>query len=124
MSTIKYTESHEWLRLEADGSATVGITDFAQQQLGDIVYVALPETGASFGQDEEAATVESVKAAGEIKLPVSGTVLAVNEALNEAPNLVNEAPEGDGWFLRIQVESPEQLDGLMDQAAYQAYTRA
>jgi glycine cleavage system H protein len=124
MSTIKYTESHEWQRLEADGSATVGITDFAQQQLGDIVYVALPETGASFGQDEEAATVESVKAAGEIKLPVSGTVLAVNEALNEAPNLVNEAPEGDGWFLRIQVESPEQLDGLMDQAAYQAYTRA
>lgn len=124
MSTIKYTESHEWLRLEADGSAIVGITDFAQQQLGDIVYVALPETGASFGQDEEAATVESVKAAGEIKLPVSGTVLAVNEALNEAPNLVNEAPEGDGWFLRIQVESPEQLDGLMDEAAYQAYTRA
>jgi glycine cleavage system H protein len=124
MSTIKYTESHEWLRLEADGSAIVGITDFAQQQLGDIVYVALPETGASFGQDEEAATVESVKAAGEIKLPVAGTVLAVNEALNDAPNLVNEAPEGDGWFLRIQVESPEQLDGLMDEAAYQAYTRA
>lgn len=124
MSTIKYTESHEWLRLEADGSATVGITDFAQNQLGDIVYVALPESGASFGQDEEAATVESVKAAGEIKLPVAGTVLAVNETLNDAPNLVNEAPEGDGWFLRIQVDAPEQLDGLMDSAAYQAYTRA
>ena len=123
MSEIKYTESHEWLRLEDDGSATVGITDFAQTQLGDIVYVALPSADDSFAQDAEAATVESVKAAGEIKMPVAGTVLAINDALNDAPNLVNEAPQGDGWFFRMRIDAPEQLAGLMDEAAYQAYTR-
>ncbi|MGU7782150.1 glycine cleavage system protein GcvH [Burkholderia sp. PU8-34] len=124
MSEIKYTESHEWLRLEADGSATVGITDHAQSQLGDLVYVALPGEGRAFSRDEEAAAVESVKAAGEVKMPVSGTVLEVNASLADEPSLVNEAAESDGWFFRMRIDHPEQLDGLMDGAAYRAYIGA
>lgn len=124
MSDIKYTESHEWLRLEADGSATVGVTDYAQTLLGDLVYVALPQEGDSFAQGEEAATIESVKAAGEIKIPVDGTVLAVNAALADEPSLVNEAAEGAGWFFRMRLDNPEQLAGLMDAAGYQAYIGA
>ncbi|WGY73311.1 glycine cleavage system protein GcvH [Burkholderia cepacia] len=121
MSEVRYTESHEWLRLETDGSATVGITDHAQSQLGDLVYVALPGEGDAFEQHAEAATVESVKAAGEVKMPVSGTVLAANDALGDTPSLVNEAAEGDGWFFRMRIDRPEQLAGLMDAAAYRAY---
>jgi glycine cleavage system H protein len=124
MSDLKYTESHEWLRLEQDGSVTVGITDFAQTLLGDLVFVALPKEGDSFAQGEEAATIESVKAAGEIKIPVTGTVLAVNAVLTDQPNLVNDAPESDGWFFRMRIDSPEQLAGLMDAAGYQAYIGA
>ncbi|AWV04643.1 glycine cleavage system protein GcvH [Burkholderia sp. JP2-270] len=121
MSEVRYTESHEWLRLEDDGSATVGITDHAQSQLGDLVYVALPGEGAAFAQHDEAATVESVKAAGEIKMPVSGTVLATNAALGDTPSLVNESAESAGWFFRMRVDRPDQLAGLMDAAAYRAY---
>jgi glycine cleavage system H protein len=124
MSDLKYTESHEWLRLEQDGSVTVGITDFAQTLLGDLVFVALPKEGDSFAQGEEAATIESVKAAGEIKIPVTGTVLAVNTLLADEPSLVNSAPESDGWFFRMRIDSPEQLAGLMDAAGYQAYIGA
>jgi len=119
MSETKYTESHEWLRLEDDGSVTVGITEYAQNLLGDLVYVALPKEGESFTQGEEAATIESVKAAGEIKLPVDGTIVAVNALLADEPSLVNDAPEGDGWFFRIRPGNPAQLDGLMDDIAYQ-----
>jgi len=119
MSETKYTESHEWLRLEDDGSVTVGITEYAQNLLGDLVYVALPKEGESFTQGQEAATIESVKAAGEIKLPVDGTIVAVNALLADEPSLVNDAPEGDGWFFRIRPGNLAQLDGLMDDIAYQ-----
>lgn len=121
MSEIRYTESHEWLRLETDGSATVGITDHAQSQLGDLVYVALPGAGDAFAQHDEAATVESVKAAGEVKMPVSGTVLEVNAALADTPSLANESAETDGWFFRMRIDNPAQLAGLMDAVAYRAY---
>ncbi|KVF74589.1 glycine cleavage system protein H [Burkholderia sp. FL-7-2-10-S1-D7] len=121
MSEVRYTESHEWLRLEADGSATVGITDHAQSQLGDLVYVALPGEGDTFAQHDEAATVESVKAAGEVKMPVSGTVLETNAALADTPSLANESAESDGWFFRMRIDDPVQLAGLMDAAAYRAY---
>nr|WP_230947075.1 glycine cleavage system protein GcvH [Burkholderia territorii] len=121
MSELRYTESHEWLRVEADGSATVGITDHAQSQLGDLVYVALPREGDAFAQHDEAATVESVKAAGEVKMPVSGTVVEANAALADTPSLVNDSAERDGWFFRMHIDSPEQLAGLMDAAAYRAY---
>ncbi|KWI54685.1 glycine cleavage system protein H [Burkholderia pseudomultivorans] len=121
MSEVRYTESHEWLRLEADGSATVGITDHAQSQLGDLVYVALPNEGDAFAQHDEAATVESVKAAGEVRMPVSGTVLAANAVLGDTPSLVNEAAESNGWFFRMRIDRPEQLAGLMDAAAYRTY---
>ncbi|MDN0077021.1 glycine cleavage system protein GcvH [Crenobacter sp. SG2303] len=119
MSETKYTDSHEWLRLEDDGSVTVGITEYAQNLLGDLVYVALPKEGQSFAKGEEAATIESVKAAGEIALPVDGTIVAVNSLLADEPSLVNDAPEGDGWFFRIQLANPAQLDGLLDDVAYQ-----
>ncbi|WP_396333370.1 glycine cleavage system protein GcvH [Burkholderia anthina] len=124
MSEVKYTESHEWLRLEADGSATVGITDHAQAQLGDLVYVALPKEGSTFAQHDEAAAVESVKAAGEVKMPVSGTVLEANAALADTPSLVNDAAESEGWFFRMRIDSPEQVTGLMDSTAYRAYIGA
>lgn len=117
MSALKYTEEHEWLALK-DGIATVGITHFAQEQLGDIVFVELPEIGRTFEQGEEAAVIESVKAAGEINAPVSGTVIAVNEALSEAPDTVNTDPLGDGWFFKLRLNDETQLSELMDENAY------
>jgi len=119
MSIIKFTETHEWVRLEADGSATVGITDFAQEQLGDIVFIQLPPIGKHFQRGSEVAMIESVKAAGEIKLPVSGSILEVNSALDTEPALANSAPLDQGWFFRINVEHPDELNALMDEAAYQ-----
>ncbi|NMG45491.1 glycine cleavage system protein GcvH [Aromatoleum toluvorans] len=121
MSTIKYTEDHEWLRVEGD-VATVGITDYAQNALGDIVFVQLPDVGASFVAGDEAAVIESVKAAGELKMPLAGTVVEVNAALADAPATVNEDPQGAGWFIRIRLADPSALDGLLDQAAYDALT--
>lgn len=121
MSTIKYTEDHEWLRVE-DGVATVGITDYAQNALGDIVFVQLPDVDAHFDAGDEAAVIESVKAAGELKMPLAGTVVAVNEALADAPATVNEDPLGAGWFIRIRLDDPAALDGLLDQAAYEKLT--
>ena len=118
MSELKYTEDHEWLRLEADGSVTVGITDYAQDSLGDVVYVELPEAGRTVAAGEEVAVIESVKAAGEIKIPLAGTITAVNGALAEQPELVNSDPLGEGWFLRLQPDDASALDGLMDEAAY------
>lgn len=120
MSTLKYTEDHEWLRLEGDNVVTIGITDHAQNALGDIVFVQLPEVGASFGAGDEAAVIESVKAAGDLKMPLAGTVVEVNEALNDAPATVNEDPLGAGWFIRVRVDDPAGLDGLLDEAAYNA----
>jgi len=104
--------------LEEDGTATIGITDYAQEQLGDVVYVELPGVGREFGMGDEAAVVESVKAAVEVKIPVTGTVLEINENLEDDPEIVNADPEGDGWFMRISIDHPEEVEELMDDNAY------
>ncbi|MBI4692547.1 MAG: glycine cleavage system protein GcvH [Gammaproteobacteria bacterium] len=121
MTVMRYTKDHEWVREEADGIWTVGITHFAQEQLGDIVYVELPAIGRRFGQGEDACVIESVKAAAELKQPLSGEVLATNDALAEHPELVNSDPCGAGWFLKIKPSAPAELDALMDEATYQTY---
>ena len=121
MSDLWFTEDHEWIRMEDDDVAVVGITDYAQEQLGELVFVELPEVGAEFDQGEEAAVIESVKAAGEFKLPVGGTVVEVNESLVDEPGQVNADPVGDGWFFRLRVKDASELDGLMDEAAYEAW---
>ncbi len=114
-----YTPQDEWI--EVDGAtATVGITDYAQGQLGDIVFVDLPEPGRTVEKGKEAAVVESVKTAADVYAPVSGTVTEVNAALADNPALVNESAEGEGWFFRLRLADPAELEGLMDQAAYQA----
>ncbi len=118
MSEIKFTEEHEWIRMEDDGSATVGITDYAQDQLGEIVFVDLPEVGAEVAPGVECAVIESVKAAGELKSPVGGTVVAVNEDLADAPETVNADPTGAGWIMRIQPSAEGELEGFMDEDAY------
>ena len=120
MATVKYTKDHEWIRVEGD-VATVGITDYAQTQLGDVVYVELPELGRRVEQGKEAAVVESVKAASEVYAPISGEVLAVNDALSGEPGKVNADPMGEGWFLKLRIADAKQLDGLMDEAAYHAF---
>ena len=117
MSGLKYSKDHEWVRVEGD-IATVGISDYAQDQLGDVVYVELPEVGRTVAQNEEAAVVESVKAASEVYAPVSGEVVEVNQALEDDPALVNGDPTGEGWFLKLRLSAPGELDGLMDEAAY------
>jgi len=115
---LKYASSHEWARLEEDGSITVGITDHAQDALGDVVYVEHPEVGTNVSAQQEAGVVESVKAASDIFAPVSGTVIAVNEALEDTPELVNQDPYGDGWFFRIEPDDIAELDDLLDHEAY------
>ena len=121
MSELRYTEDHEWVRIDDDGIAVVGITDYAQEQLGEIVFVELPEVGDEIERGAEAAVIESVKAASELFAPVSGTVAQVNEALNDEPALVNEDPTGDGWFLRVETSGDESLDGLMTEDEYLRY---
>ncbi|CCG09043.1 glycine cleavage system protein GcvH [Pararhodospirillum photometricum] len=121
MSTLYFTEDHEWIRVDADGEGTVGVTDHAQQQLGDIVFVELPAVGATLARNGEAAVVESVKAASEVYAPVSGVVTAVNVDLPEAPGTVNEDPMGEGWFFRVKLTDLSELDDLMDQDAYDAF---
>jgi len=123
MSGNKFTEDHEWIRLEG-GSAVVGITDYAQDQLGEIVFVELPEVGVELEQGQECVTIESVKAAGELKAPASGTVTEVNEVLADEPERVNNDAMGDGWFLRMSVADESALDGLMDEDAYQSYVES
>jgi glycine cleavage system H protein len=120
MSETRYTEEHEYVRVDGD-TGTVGITDYAQEQLGDVVYVEVPEVGAGFEKGQEAATVESVKAASEVYSPVSGEVVEVNESLADEPGTVNSDPEGDGWFYRIKLAEKAELDKLMDAAAYKKY---
>jgi glycine cleavage system H protein len=119
MSHMKFTETHEWLRFEDDGTVVVGITGYAQEQLGDIVYVELPDVGRALAQGADAVVIESVKAAADIKLPVDGVVTEVNTALVEAPGKVNEDPMGAGWFFKIKPSQPGQEAGLMDEAAYE-----
>ncbi len=121
MSEMKYTEDHEWVRLEDNNEAVFGITDYAQEQLGEIVFVELPTEGDDVEQGNECAVIESVKAAGELKAPVSGVVLLVNEALADEPELVNSSATGDGWFIRVRVADAGELEGLMNQDAYEEY---
>lgn len=121
MSQIKFTETHEWLRIEDDGAGTIGITDYAQNALGDLVFIGLPEVGKELAQGGEGATIESVKAAGEIHMPVAGTVIAINESLGDDPAQVNSDPLGAGWFIQIRIADPAQADALMDQAAYDQF---
>ena len=117
----KYSKEHEWIDIAGD-VGTVGITDYAQEQLGDVVFVELPKVGATVAQNGQIAVVESVKAASEIYAPVSGTVTAVNEALAKEPALVNQSAEDKGWFFRLKLAKPEELGGLMDAAAYKKFT--
>lgn len=121
MSGLWFTEDHEWVRIEDGDVAVVGITDYAQEQLGELVFVELPEVGAELDQGDEGAVIESVKAAGELKLPVGGTVTEVNESLVDEPGLINADPLGDGWFFRLRIKDASELDGLMDEAAYGAW---
>lgn len=118
-----FTEEHEWIDVDGD-VATVGITDFAQGQLGDIVFVEVPDTGAELSAGGDAAVVESVKAASDVYAPVDGTVTEGNAQLEEDPALVNSDPEGEGWFFRMTLGDKSQLDGLMDAAAYKAFCDA
>lgn len=122
MSKIRYTQEHEWL-LEDDGLVTVGITDFAQAQLGDLVYIQLPEIGKAIAKGEEAAIIESVKAASEIKMPVTGGIVEVNTILNDEPGKVNEDPMGTGWFFKLKMNDPGELDGFMDESVYSAFIK-
>jgi glycine cleavage system H protein len=115
---LKYAATHEWVRVEADGSLTVGITDHAQELLGDIVFIDLPTDGASVSAKQEISVVESVKAASDIYAPVSGRIIAINKALIDSPEIVNTSPYGDGWFCRIQPADAAELDALMDADAY------
>ena len=117
---LKYASSHEWVRKEEDGSYTVGITEHAQELLGDMVFVELPEVGDTISAGEDCAVAESVKAASDIYAPLSGEVLAVNEALEESPELVNSDAYGDGWFFRVMPTDASELDNLLDAEAYQA----
>jgi glycine cleavage system H protein len=118
-----FTEEHEWIDVDGD-IATVGITDYAQGQLGDIVFVELPAVGIAIAQGKDAAVVESVKAASDVYAPIDGEVTETNPALEEDPALVNTAPEGDGWFFRMTIANPGQLEGLMDAGAYKAFIDA
>ena len=115
-----FTEDHEWIDVDGD-VGTVGISDYAQGQLGDIVFVDVPEAGKSLVKGDEAAVVESVKAASDVYSPVSGSVIEGNAALTDEPGLVNTDPEGEGWFFKLTLSDASQLDGLMDEAAYQAF---
>jgi glycine cleavage system H protein len=116
----RYTRDHEWIRLEGD-TATMGISDYAQEQLGDIVFVELPETGKQLAKGAEVAVVESVKAASEIFAPVAGEIVAVNGALADQPGVVNSDPEGEGWFVRLKVANAADVDALMTIEAYQEF---
>ena len=121
MSDLKYTGEHEWVMVEGD-IATIGISDFAQDQLGDVVFVELPERGSLLAKGDEAAVIESVKAASEVYAPVSGEVVDVNDALGNDPATVNSDPTGAGWFIKIKLSDRSELDGLMDEEAYNKFT--
>lgn len=120
MAEVKYSEDHEWISIEGD-VGTVGITDFAQEQLGDIVFVELPEAGTALGKGDQAGVVESVKAASEIYAPVAGEIVEANDILADTPETVNAAAESGGWFFKIKLADMTELEGLMDEAAYKAF---
>ena len=118
--TVKFTKEHEWVRVEGE-TAVVGITPHAAEQLGDVVFVELPDAGKSFDQNADMAVVESVKAASDVYAPISGEIVESNQAIVDEPGKVNEGPEGDGWFVKIKPSNPSELDALMDEAAYKDF---
>lgn len=120
-SDLRYAESHEWVSQEEDGVVKVGISDHAQEQLGDLVFVELPEEGATFSRGDACSVVESVKAASDIYCPVSGEIVVVNEALADTPEIVNNDPYGDGWLFSVKLDDPDELDDLMDAEAYKEH---
>lgn len=119
-SELKYVSSHEWVRMEDDGTVTVGITEHAQEALGDVVFVELPEVGVALGSGDEAGVVESVKAASDIYAPLSGEILSVNQRLEDSPEVINSDPYGDGWFFTMRLADPADLDELMSAEEYDA----
>ena len=118
--TVNYSEDHEWIKVEGD-IATVGITQHAQDALGDVVFVELPEVGKTYAQKDTAGVVESVKAAADVYMPVSGEIVEINQALADEPSLANSDPMGAGWFFKVKLSDASQLDALMDEAAYKAF---
>jgi len=122
MSELKFSKDHEWIRIEG-GSGVVGISNYAQEQLGDVVFVELPEVGKALTKNAEAAVVESVKAASEVYAPVSGSVTENNASLNNNPGSVNSDPLGEGWFFKLSIKDTSELDDLLDEAAYEAYLK-
>ncbi len=123
MAELRYSEEHEWVRVEGD-IAVIGISDYAQDQLGDVVFVELPEPGRAVAKGEEAAVVESVKAASEVYSPVSGEVVEVNEPLADDPGLVNREPTAGGWFMKVRMADPGEVEALLDEAAYDSFVSA
>jgi len=119
-SELKYTKSHEWVRTEEDGSVTIGISDHAQELLGDLVFVELPDAGTEMSAEDAACVVESVKAASDVYMPISGEVIAVNESLADAPEMINDSPYDDGWLIKVKPSNPDELDDLMDSESYEA----
>ena len=119
--SIKFSEDHEWIQSQEDDLVIIGITDFAQEQLGDLVYVELPEVGDECSRGENISVIESVKAASDLVAPVSGTIIEVNSRLEDEPELVTEDSMGDGWFIKVKLSSPEELDDLMDESSYNAF---
>lgn len=120
--SLYFTKEHEWVRVDGD-TATVGISDHAQEQLGDIVFAEVPETGKHLNKGQEAAVVESVKAASDVYSPVSGDVIDGNSKVADDPSIVNSDPEGDGWFFKLKLSDPSELDGLMDEGAYRDWVK-
>ncbi|MCB1743174.1 MAG: glycine cleavage system protein GcvH [Gammaproteobacteria bacterium] len=124
MADLRFTQDHEWVRKVAEQTVEIGISNYAQEQLGEIVFVELPEVDTTIMAGDDVSVIESVKAAGDLKAPVGGRITEVNERLTDEPELVNEDPTGEGWIMRVEIEDPEELDTLMDEAAYKAYTDA
>jgi len=120
--SIKYSEDHEWVELKGDDLVVIGITDFAQEQLGDLVYVELPEVGDECSRGENISVIESVKAASDLVAPVSGTIIEVNSRLEDEPELVTEDSMGEGWFIKVKLSNTSELDDLMDESTYNSFT--
>jgi len=120
--SIKYSEDHEWVELKGDDQVVIGITDFAQEQLGDLVYVELPEVGDECSRGENISVIESVKAASDLIAPVSGTIIEVNSRLEDEPELVTEDSMGEGWFIKVKLSNTSELDDLMDESTYNSFT--
>ena len=120
--SIKYSEDHEWVELKGDDQVVIGVTDFAQEQLGDLVYVELPEVGDECSRGENISVIESVKAASDLIAPVSGTIIEVNSRLEDEPELVTEDSMGEGWFIKVKLSNTSELDDLMDESSYNSFT--